>query len=68
MSDAIAKFRFYLALLLFLAVPDESWAGLKGDRELLKKAAVSYRSNLERLRTWKGTAEYKMQSDDQEPF
>jgi hypothetical protein len=39
-------------------------AGLEGDKQLLEIAAAKYRENLDKLRSWKGTANYAWRSQD----
>ncbi len=41
-------------------------AELTGDTELLQKAAVKYRSNIERLRTWRGQVKLRRHSIDKD--
>ena len=55
-----------IAAVFLILAPCDARAELLGDPKLLRQAADLYRANLDQLRTWKGQAEIKMESEERE--
>jgi hypothetical protein len=53
-----------LPILLQVFSPPIAIAQIKGDTELLKMAAVKYRANIEKLKTWKGDVKWTQKGTD----